>query len=93
MTKQAEMLKCMNQEERQAWATQRLRAFFRSLRHEGYTLKEIGDAALVCGGGALMAAKGKEDAASYLTGLAFRILDGIDPLPAIDEPSRPELLL
>ena len=93
MKKQAEMLAAMNEEERQAWAVQRLRAYFRSLRLEGYKLEEIAQAALVCGGGALAALKGTEDAAAYLTALAYRIIEDCDPLPEIDGLSGPKFLM
>ena len=93
MTKNQEMLKAMDEEERHAWAVQRLCAYFRSLRHEGFSLEEIGYASIICGGGALAAGKGKTGTVDYLYALARRLIENPESMPAIDEASGPELLM
>ncbi len=93
MNHQATMLKAMTKEERLDWATQRTRSYFRSLKSEGFTLEEIGKATLAVGAGAVAAAKGKEPTAAFLTALAYRLIDGSESLPSLDEPETPFLLM
>jgi hypothetical protein len=93
MRKIEEMLKCMNEEERSDWATQRTRSFFRSMKSEGFTLEEIAKAALAVGGGALAATKSRDDTAAYLNDLAYRIIEDRDPLPALGEPDKPDFVM
>ena len=94
MKKQEEMLKCMTKEERHQWALMRLQSYFRTLRAEGFSLSELGQAAVVVGGAHHAASMGKEKTAQLLASLALRIDDPAgEPLPKIDDvPDKPEVV-
>ena len=92
MNKQREMLKAMTKEERHQWALGRLQSYFQKLRAEGFSLSELGEAAIVVGGAHHAASMGKEKTAQLMASLALRIDDPAgDPLP-MPEPDKDELV-